>query len=135
MVNGIGFGSRTLDSDDITNLYCGANGMASGAYLALTDTTTAANYVVPAGKTLVIDQMIYNNTGSSNPEYSEFGYADDVTGTNFLSFTGTFRVMSTGTGGRYLLDCLLKIPAGKYPLIKSTSGNLNFYGIFRGVCA
>ena len=132
-VNGIGFGSRTLDAADIVELYVESNGLGSGAYAALLDSSGSA-YVVPGLKNLVIDFIIFNTTGASAAHQVEFGYADDASGTNFVKLI-PIRVLSEDTAGRYKTECLERIPTGKYPIIKATAANLNAYGIFRGVVA
>lgn len=132
MVNGIGFGSRTLDSNDIVSLETYQNGMAINTFAPLQD--DGVDYVVPAAKNLVIDFIICNTTSASNPENLEFGYADDAAGTNYVKKIPE-RVLSEDTSGRYKTECLIRIPTGKYPVIKNTAGNLDIAALFRGVVA
>tara|TARA_R110002012_G_scaffold97543_1_gene234306 strand:- start:1031 stop:1429 length:399 start_codon:yes stop_codon:yes gene_type:complete len=132
MVNGVGFGSRTLNSTDIVELYTEANGLGSGNFAALQN--GGSDYVVPAAKNLVIDFIICNTTGASSPNQIEFGYADDAAGTNFVKQI-PIRVLSEDTAGRFKTECLIRIPTGKYPVVKATAANLNAYAIFRGVVA
>jgi len=136
-LNGIGFGSRTLDANDIVSLYVYQSGMAINTFAPLQD--DGSNYVVPAAKNLVIDFIICNTTSASNPENLEFGYADDATGTNYVKKIPE-RILSeventSAMIRRYTTECLIRIPTGKYPVIKNTAGNLDVACLFRGVCA
>ena len=131
MVNGIGFGSRTLDATNITELFCEENGMASGAFAGLAD-SSGSDHQVAIGKNLVIDFIIANTDGASSASKCQFGYADDAAGTNYVKLIPN-DIMSEGTAGRYKTECLMRIPASKYPVIKATAANLNFNAIFRGV--
>ena len=131
MVNGIGFGSRTLDATDIVELWCENNGMASGAFSGLTDSSGSVHQVA-VSKNLVIDLITVNTAGASSANKCEFGYADDAAGTNYVKLIPN-DIMSESTSGRYSTECLMRIPSSKYPVVKSTATNLNINGIFRGV--
>ena len=105
--------------------------MASGAFATLKD-SSGADFQVAVGKNLIIDLIIANTSGASSPEKCEFGYSDDSSGTNYLKIIPQ-EIMSDSTTARYVTECLIRIPATKYPILKSTATNLNFVGMFRGM--
>ena len=132
MVVGVGFGARTLEPANIKPLNINNLTIGSGAFATLNDDTVSA-YSVPAGKTCIIDLTIYNNRGSSTPDSAEFGFADDAAGTNYITCIPRAVFSNPTANTTNTTECLMKVAATKYPLLKSNATNTDIFLYVRGM--
>jgi|SRR5579864_1003652 len=97
------------------------NAINSTVFNPFVNTLTNANYSVPASTNLQIwgvDAVSIVETGGGSPTTDNFGYADNATGTNFVSLVSLDALGLTATNAP---TGLLTIPTGKFILIQSSS--------------
>jgi hypothetical protein len=88
------------------------------------------DYVVPASKQIVMSFMnLKTGTGSGT---TSMGYADNATGTNYVTLAGVGAIQPTSST-YHTCELPLVIPAGKYPLLKQTVSGQGYNGTAVGL--
>jgi|GEM_PF-6146472 len=88
-----------------------------------------ANYQVPSGKKFVGTLLIFNNTGACSSR-AEYGYADDLNGTNFKkSGEVWFYGYNSYAWTPQLIPIWLEVPETKYPYVSLSNASVTIIGI------
>lgn len=112
-----------LGQDDLTGVKCLVAGSSTATNYVTFETPVGTDYQVTAGKTFYITKITFNGASPGQDAAVIIGYGDTGVAdggnppTNYVAMTSRFVMLGTLAQTPLERDCLVPIPAQKYPCI------------------